>query len=296
MAGTQIEDATVYGRAEFQDVDIGAIMREGHPDIAEGDELIVSLIAERAGNAGRPLQIMDVGAGSGVLSELLARRLPEHRVIANDVEPAVIKLAEHRLSGLPNAEIFGRPFQEWNSPLDVVISWGSHHHLPNSYLALARRLLGHDGILVIGDEFCPEYCTPDDAARISAASVIHVADGFVLTSAAEVSAYERDRHVPAWAQALERRRREALWTWYKYVIDYAIERDCWLVALVELQIARDDLTTGFAGEHKLSPRIVERDLELNGFAPVSRHAIGDNPPQLQSFSVYEYTPAAGGES
>ncbi len=293
--GTDVEAVTVYGRAEFQDVDVGAIMRDGHPDIAEGDELIVSLVGDHARRKGRPLRIMDVGSGSGVLSELIARRLPGHQVIANDVEPALIALAERRLLGYPDTEVFGRRFQEWGSPLDVIISWGSHHHLPNTYLAQSRRLLGRDGVLIIGDEFSPEYCTPEASARISAASVIYVADGFVLTNAAEVSAYERDHQVPAWAQALERRRRDTLWTWYKYVIDYATQRDCWLVALAELQIARDDLTTGFAGEHKLSPLIVERDLELSGFRQLSRHVIGDNPPHLQSFVVYVYSSAAGGQ-
>ncbi len=108
--GTDVEAVTVYGRAEFQDVDVGAIMRDGHPDIAEGDELIVSLVGDHARRKGRPLRIMDVGSGSGVLSELIARRLPGHQVIANDVEPALIALAEGRLLGYPDTEVFGRQF------------------------------------------------------------------------------------------------------------------------------------------------------------------------------------------
>lgn len=285
---TENSEVTVYGRAEFAGVDIGAVMREGHPDIAAGDDLIVSLIATGAEAEGRPLRIMDVGSGSGVLSQLLADRLPGHQVIANDVEPAVVELARKRLAGYANAQVFGRPFQEWHDPLDVIISWGSHHHLPNSYLAQARELLGRDGRLFIGDEFSPEYCTPADAERLAAAEMIEIAGGFVLTTPAQVTAYAHDRQVPDWAQELERRRRDALWTWYKHVIDYAVDRHAWTVVLAELQIARDDLTTGFAGEHKLSPIIVERDLELNGYTQLAKYVIGEGPPQLRSFVVYEY--------
>ena len=45
----------------------------------------------------------------------------------------------------------------------------SHHHLPNTYLEHIRGVLGPDGVLIIGDEFCPEYCTPADAKRLAKA-------------------------------------------------------------------------------------------------------------------------------
>lgn len=287
------EATTVYGRAEFKDADVGAEMRHGHPDIADGDSLIVSLVAARARKVGRPLSIIDVGSGSGVLSELLADRLPESRVVANDNEPNLTELAERRLHDRPNAEVFPKSFTEWNEPIDVLISWGSHHHMPHTYLAQAKRLLGPEGVLIIGDEFCPEYCTPEDAARIANASNVRIADGYVLTTGEEAAAFERDGSIPEWSKALEIRRRRALWEWYKLVVDFAIERDNWLVALAELQICIDDLTTAFEEEHKLSPLIVERELEVNGFRLLSKHVIGDRPPELQSFFIYEYASADG---
>lgn len=103
-----------------------------------------------------------------------------------------------------------------------------------------------------------------------------------------MQAYEKEGRLPQSALELERRRQRALWTWYKYVIDYAIARGNMVVALAELQIACDDLTTGFGGEHKLSPLIVERDLELRGFRKLSKQALGANKAELQSFFVYEF--------
>nr|WP_237535741.1 class I SAM-dependent methyltransferase [Streptomyces sp. SID3343] len=267
-------------------------MRHGHPDITDGDRLIVDLVRRRAATLGRPLTVMDVGSGSGVVSAMLAHRLPEHRVIANEIEPKLIAQARSRLGDFRNGEVFDRPFQEWKEPLDVIISWGSHHHLPNTYLDHVRTLLADDGVLIIGDEFCPEYCDDNDAARVTTAEVIHLADGLVLTSHRDVAAYRAEGVVPQWSRDLEAKRRRALWHWYKFVIDYAMAKDNWTVVLAELQITRDDLTTTFDEEHKLSPLIVRRDLELNGFRPLSTNVIGNRSVDLQSFYLYEFAPRA----
>ncbi|GGO94252.1 class I SAM-dependent methyltransferase [Wenjunlia tyrosinilytica] len=287
---TTTEATTVYGRPEFENVDIGDTMRDGHPDITDGDLLIVDLVRKRAEALGRALTVMDVGSGSGVVSELLARGLPGHRVIANEVEPHLIAQARARMAAVPNGEVFDRPFQEWSEPLDVVISWGSHHHLPNTYLDHVRSLLGEEGVLIIGDEFCPEYCDEADTAKVAAADVIHLADGLVLTTREEVAAYEADGTVPQWSRDLEDKRRRALWHWYKFVIDYAMDKDNWTVVLAELQITLDDLTTTFHEEHKLSPVIVQRDLELNGFRCLTANVIGNRPVDLQSFYLWEFAP------
>lgn len=289
---TIAEETTVYGRPEFEYVDVGAIMRDGHPDIADGDEVIVDLVVAKRERAGRPLTVIDIGSGSGVLTEMLAKRLPDCRIVANDDEAALVAQAETRLADLPNASVFGKPFEEWTEPLDVIISWGTHHHMPHDYLVQSHRLLGAGGTLVVGDEFCPEYCTPADSARIRGAEVIQLADGYILASPAEILAFEADGTIPEWSKELEARRRVTLWNWYKFVIDFAIERDHWLVALAELQITRDDLVTDFEDEHKISPLIVEHELKINDFHQVSKHVIGDRPPELQSFFVYEYTTQA----
>lgn len=280
----------IYGDSTFRNVDVGAIMRDGHPDIAEGDQLIGDLIDRRRKDTGRPLTIMDVGSGSGVLSEQLAERFPDCRVIANDNAPSNADKARARLAALPNAEVFDRSFEEWVEPLDVVISWGTHHHMPHTYLDQVRSLLQPGGVLIIGDEFCPEYCTAEDAERILSAEVLQVVDGYVMTNNDDITALRETHQLPQWSRDLEERRQRALWTWYKFVIDYALDRDCWLVALAELQITKDDMTTSFEEEHKLSPLLVERELRIAGYAQDAKHVIGDRPTELQSFYVYEYTP------
>ena len=70
---------TVYANPKYRDVDVGAIMRVGHPDIAEGDERIVAAVRKLHADRGGPLRIIDVGSGSGDLSLMLACSCPTAR-------------------------------------------------------------------------------------------------------------------------------------------------------------------------------------------------------------------------
>ncbi|RJL27204.1 class I SAM-dependent methyltransferase [Bailinhaonella thermotolerans] len=277
---------TVYADPGYRDLDVGTIMREGHPDIAEGDEHIVSAVRKLRADLGRPLRVLDVGSGSGDLSLMLARALPDCEVIANEIAPNPLAQARAKLAGRPRARVFDRPFEEWDEPVEVVVSWGSHHHLAHDYLRHVRRVLTPDGVLVIGDEFCPEYLTAEDRERLARAEEVLLVDGYVFDSAAAAEAYRASGEVPEWSLRLERDRRRALWTWYKFVGDHAAARGAWPVLIAELAIARDDLVTGNAEEHKTSPLLLERELALNGFAVHDKTVIGDRDPALQSFVVY----------
>ncbi len=282
----------VYADPKFAHVDVGAIMRDGHPDIAQGDAFILERVRTLRARLGRPLRIIDVGSGSGDLSLQLARALPDCEVIANDIEANPVRQAQEKLRPFPHAGVHHGRFEEWPGPADAVISWGSHHHLSHDYLDHVRDVLAPDGALIIGDEFCPEYLTQDDQAFLATATSITIVDGYIFTTADEVARYRGDGVLPERSARLERARREALWTWYKFVGDYAVARGHWPVLITELAIARDDLITEFDGESKTSPYLLERELELNGFAIEDKHTIGDREPALRSFVVYVARPAA----
>lgn len=287
-------EAGIYEDSTFDEVDIGAIMRVGHPDIEEGDQYILGVMRSFRRARGRPIRILDVGSGSGHLSLLLAQELRDGAVIANEVAAATSARARAKLAPFPNASVFARSFDDWDESVDVVISWGSHHHLSHNYLDHVHEVLAPDGLLVIGDEMCPEYLTPADQQRLRAAEVIEIVDGYIFDCAADIQAYRDKGIVPEWNLQLEHARRKALWEWYKFVGDYAVAHDIWAVLMIELQIARDDLITNFAGEHKTSPFLLERELELKGFAITERVPLGDRPPALQSFVVYTCQPTGRG--
>lgn len=278
-----VGDASVYHRESFKAVDIGAQMRLGHIDIAEGDDYIVSLVRASLKNRTTAATIVDIGSGSGVLSEYLASQFPEHKVVANDNARSNSEKANTRLACYPNASVFDAAFEYWVEPADVFISWGSHHHLPHDYIKRVHELLRPGGRFIVADEFCPEYLSE---AELSGGRAWLI-DGYLYTSAAEEKMFRETGTPPQSVLDREEARRNALWKWYRYVIDKAVERNDWTVAVIELQIARDDLTTGFADEHKTSPLVLETELKDAGFAILSRRHIGERKPALQSFVVYE---------
>ena len=282
-------ESSIYERGEFAAIDIGAQMRLGHVDVRSGDEYIVSLVARQLEGHDRRATIVDIGSGSGVLSEMLARALPNHRVVANDPAAGNFQRARARLAPYRNASVFEQPFEVWNEPADVFISWGTHHHLAHDYLAQIRRLMRPGGRLIVGDEFCPEYLSRAELEEGRAWLV----GGYLFTSEDEEQAFRRTGELPLAVRNREEARRQALWAWYRFVIDEAVKLRDWQVAMVELQIARDDFATDFADEHKTSPLLLETELRNSGFEILSRKAIGDRPPELQSFVVYEAAPEKG---
>jgi hypothetical protein len=146
-----------------------------------------------------------------------------------------------------------------------------------------------ESVYVLADELCPEYCEHAAAERLERAEVIHIVGGYVLTSRVDVEAFRNTGTIPDYAIEMERLRQRALWRWYRFVVDVAVDRGYFDVAVSELQSAHDDLITGSDAEHKFSPRIVEREFALAGFRSLSKRLIGPaDLPEHQSMFVYEY--------
>nr|VFJ73127.1 MAG: Methyltransferase domain-containing protein [Candidatus Kentron sp. FW] len=269
--------------------DVSALMRVGHVQIEEGDRIILDIVGRFAADLGRPPRILDVACGTGFFASRLLRAIPDVELMVQEDWPAAIEGLKRRFAGMP-ARISTEPLSEWNEPVDIVLSWGTHHHQPRAYLDHVKRFLAPGGLLVLGDEFCPEYCFGKHAQRIRDASRIYIANGYILIDDEEIAAYEKDGTIPDIAREIEKLRLQMLWRWYRYVVDWAMERDCLDVAVFELRAARDDLKTEDANEFKLSPLTVEKELELKGFEMRARHAAApDEPVEKQSFFIYEYT-------
>jgi len=274
-------------------IDVALEMRRGHVGIEDTDRTLLGLfrdhLTRRASDA--PLRIFDLCSGSGFFIRRLSRELPEaasHELHAHEDEPGVLPLLQARLHG-SGIQVHAGSFCDWHEPIDVLLSWGSFHHMPRSYLSHARGLLRPGGLVILADEFCPEYLTPAMAERVRAATAIHFANGYVLTSDAELAAYTETGALPALAVEMERARQQVLWKWYRHVVDVMMERACLHAALYELRTTRDDLDTAFGSEHKLSPVVAERELALLGFELVARHVpVAEAAPARDSFFVYVY--------
>ena len=261
---------------------------DGHVYIRETIEALLEEVDNRMRLLGRTPRILELGSHAGITTEWLLQRWPHAEIVVHDEDDALVAMARQRLAGR-RVEYCTRPLDTMMPPFDLAISIARHHHLPHHYLAGLRRVIKPDGVYVLADELCPEYCEGEDAERVERAEVIHIVGGYVLTSHSDVAAFEENGTFAPHAVEREQLRRRALWRWYRFVVDQCVERGYFDVAVGELQSAHDDLITGSDAEHKFSPRIVERQFALAGFRRLSKRLIGPpGDPERQSMFVYGY--------
>lgn len=103
--------------------------------------------------------VADLGAGTGYFTVRLARRLPRGRVLANDIEPDMVRYLGERAAkeGLENVvPVQGRPDDPaLPEPVDVAFLCNVYHHIedPVGYFrALAEQLRPGGRVIVVDFE------------------------------------------------------------------------------------------------------------------------------------------------
>ena len=102
-------------------------------------------------------RVADLGAGTGYFSAQIAKRIPEGKLFAVDIEPDMLRYLEERKHRehlhvltpiLATAETPNLP-----EPVDVVLVVDTYHHIDNriAYFAKLRGLLRANGRLAIVD-------------------------------------------------------------------------------------------------------------------------------------------------
>lgn len=86
--------------------------------------------------------VLDAGAGTGAVSEQLARRLPNGRVIALDAAPQMVEFARQRFAQAENVEVIQADLANFDldgRKVDAIFSTATFHWLPD-HDALWRNL------------------------------------------------------------------------------------------------------------------------------------------------------------
>ena len=104
----------------------------------------------------RPFRVLDVGCGTGALDEIILASLPACRLTGADISLEMLSRARSRLMGRATfvcADAEHLPFAE--GFFDAVVCNDAFHHFPDPKRATFEmwRVLGRDGVLVMGDEW-----------------------------------------------------------------------------------------------------------------------------------------------
>lgn len=124
------------------------------------DEFYEGTTAFLAANMGKPGRLLDLGAGTGLLTAFWLRYFPEAAYILVDVAEDMLKIARERFAHWPNVQCRLLDYaQELPAgPFDVVMSALSIHHLEEAgkqeLFERIWRLLPAGGLLVNYDQFC----------------------------------------------------------------------------------------------------------------------------------------------
>lgn len=124
------------------------------------DDYYISTTAFIAANIQKPQRILDLGAGTGLLSYYWYQHFPDSSYVLVDIAAEMLKVAGRRFAGMENVSCrvmdYTGEFPEGN--FDVIVSALSIHHLENSEKQrLFRRIyekLPDGGLFVNYDQFC----------------------------------------------------------------------------------------------------------------------------------------------
>jgi tRNA (cmo5U34)-methyltransferase len=170
----------------------------------------------------RPERVLDVGAGTGALSEALLRHPEVGNVELLDVDAEMLQQARGRLGGHPDRVRFTvRSFDEPFPPCDAIAAALSLHHIPTleakaALFARAFNALPPGGLLVNADATMP--ADPPERERLFR----YWADHMVACGIEEQRAWQHfdewsgeDTYLPLEAEldAMSRAGFEACCTW-----------------------------------------------------------------------------------
>lgn len=75
--------------------------------------------------------VLDAGCGTGRVSELLAARLPEGRVISVDADPDMVKVAAENLGPAADVRLVDLLDLDLGEPVDAIFSTATFHWIPD---------------------------------------------------------------------------------------------------------------------------------------------------------------------
>ncbi|MFH1001121.1 MAG: class I SAM-dependent methyltransferase [Bacteroidota bacterium] len=108
----------------------------------------------------KPKRIVDLGSGTGNLTEVIANQFPYSKIFAVDLSDSILKEASKRLNKFTNISYLNEDFSRIAfepESVDLVVSSIALHHLDDiQKVELLKKIyswLSPQGVLIFGDQF-----------------------------------------------------------------------------------------------------------------------------------------------
>jgi SAM-dependent methyltransferase len=177
-----------------------------------GYDAILDEVAAAVLELGGAPHVVDLGAGTGSLTDRIARVVPDARFTLIDIDPAMLARAEERLAGVRDrVTVREQAFADPIPACDAVVAGLSLHHVHDpaakgTLFARVREALAPGGRLVIADVMIAEDGPfAASARRAWAAHLVAAGDTEAEAHARFADWANEDRYVPI-ADELDRLR------------------------------------------------------------------------------------------
>ncbi|MGE4481812.1 methyltransferase [Acidocella sp.] len=124
-------------------------MGAGHYDeVVKIQPLVAAKLAAKL--AGQPRRILEIGCGTGALSQILARRFPEAELVLTDISPPMLEICRKKLAGQASFNLMNGEFPDLSlGHFDLIVSSLAMQWFADLQGAIARLalLLNENGCL-----------------------------------------------------------------------------------------------------------------------------------------------------
>lgn len=175
----------------------------------------------------RELRVLDLGAGTGLLSAGVAARYPRARLLLVDIAPAMLRVAEQRFSGCDGDRVSFHIMDYARQPLkgtfDLVISALSIHHLTDGDKEnLFRKIfasLEPGGLFINADQVLGENAMAEKTYRRRWLEKVQASGISAEALDAALARMQEDRMAPLASQLawLDQTGFDDITVWFKYL-------------------------------------------------------------------------------
>ena len=140
--------------------------------------MLLVMKTRTAGCASDGVQILELGAGTGLFTKRLAS-IPNSHITAVEIDPACYNLLRSTTRQLPNVHVIRADSRRFRRPGEydcVATSFAEHHIRPEdkaTYLDNVRKNLRAGGVFVVGDEFLRTFNEANEADWRDALQTYH---------------------------------------------------------------------------------------------------------------------------